>query len=172
MHCVGVISKITDKTDRKSNYYGNCESLVRPARLMGSYSTSPKKKVVMVSSMTAPFFMNDYLQTKREAENYLIANPDKFTSTILRPGLVWHLQERKWIIVFGYALNPLYYKLYSSLVSKKSVEQLNWLYSVALLPLPTHLDSMVHFTLQALQEGEHSPRIIDAFDMAEHYWRK
>lgn len=46
----------------------------------------------MVSSMTSPFFMKDYLVTKREAEKFLTERSDKFATTILRPGLIWHLE--------------------------------------------------------------------------------
>lgn len=79
---------MNDRNDKKSNYYGNCVSLTTPLQRM--YEASDKKrKVVMVSSMTSPFFMKEYLETKREAERYLIERSGKFTATILRPGLIW-----------------------------------------------------------------------------------
>ena len=49
--------------------------------------------VLISAGSTAPL-LEKYIQTKREAETYLIDECNEFDSYILRPGMVWHHSER------------------------------------------------------------------------------
>ena len=119
---------------------------------MAEKSEGRKKKVIMVSSLTAPCFMKEYLKTKREAERYLTEREESFNTTIIRPGLIWHFKERPWSMMFLAQLNPIYAKIYTSILNKENIDNINPLLSVLMLPLPTHLDSILHFAIESIKE--------------------
>ena len=47
--------------------------------------------------------LTKYFETKREAEDFLLNNCPHLEPVILRPGLVWHPQERQWAVPLGLA---------------------------------------------------------------------
>ena len=51
----------------------------------------------MISSEKAPPFLDKYLTTKREAEEYLLGEECKnLQVSIIRPGFIWDKVERWW----------------------------------------------------------------------------
>ena len=46
-----------------------------------------------------------YVEMKREAETFLLEECGQLSSTILRPGLVYHDHERPWSVPLGIASN-------------------------------------------------------------------
>ena len=68
-------------------------------------SSSPdnKKRFVYLSSAKPPPFLNEYITTKFEAEQYLFKECENLESYTLRPGFIWNKEHRSWSIplMFG-----------------------------------------------------------------------
>ena len=94
----------------------NRDSCIFTAReFVSSIEQDQQKQFVFLSaSETIGPLLEKYSQMKRQAEDYLIYDEDceqKLNPVILRPGLVWHQNERQWSLPlklatdFGYFLN-------------------------------------------------------------------
>ena len=57
----------------------------------------------MSAEQVAGEILQDYLDRKREAENFLLYHCPNLIPVILRPAFVWHENERAWTVPLAYA---------------------------------------------------------------------
>ena len=59
----------------------------------------------MLSSEKAPPFLDQYLTTKLEAEQYLKEECPNIKPILLRPGFIWDAQHRWWSVPLSYGVD-------------------------------------------------------------------
>ena len=64
-----------------------------------------KRHFVMLSSEKAPPFLDQYLTTKLEAEQYLREECPNIKPVLLRPGFIWDAQHRWWSVPLHYGVD-------------------------------------------------------------------
>lgn len=111
VHSVGTL--LQGKTPNTSYKAMNTETWVKIAKKFNEYAkiTGKQRNFVMISSEKAPPFLEEYITTKREAEEYLLNECTNLRVHILRPGFIVDPTERSWspylscIIKLGYQAN-------------------------------------------------------------------
>ncbi|EGR30406.1 nad-dependent epimerase dehydratase, putative [Ichthyophthirius multifiliis] len=98
---------------------------------------SVQKKLVYLSAQGHPPFIHRYIETKEQAEKYLL-DLNNVKTCVLKPGFIYSYQERKWSIPLKYTLdawgcihsfigksipqNTLMNQLYNELYVEKSIQ--------------------------------------------------
>ena len=84
----------------------NRESCTRLAKALFDRERAGKFIFLSAEAGILPMF-EDYYKTKLEAEEFLKENAGLHKICVVRPGLVWHRQDRPWLIPFGLAADVL-----------------------------------------------------------------
>jgi hypothetical protein len=66
-------------------------------------SGKPGRFVFLSAAPTIAPLLQLYLETKLQAEDFLLHNCPNLTPIILKPGLVWHESERSWSLPLKFA---------------------------------------------------------------------
>jgi nucleoside-diphosphate-sugar epimerase len=122
------------------------------------------KTFVYLSSEKAPPFLDDYLKTKIEAEQYILsAECENIRPTILRPGFIYDRSHRWWSLPLkigvdiGYLLNEKIYK------QTPFAKQIDFLFPAKSVKLST----VSHFAIEGL-EGKLTEKIITNSQMIDY----
>ena len=67
-----------------------------------------KRVFVLISSAKPPPFLNEYTETKFEAEKYLAKECENLEAFIIRPGFIWSTEYRWWSIPLQIIIEPLF----------------------------------------------------------------
>ena len=107
IHCVGGL--VEGKTYETTYDALNRDSCIRIAQKLDEYAKerNTKLKFVMISSEKAPPFLERYLTTKLEAEQYLVNECKNLHPIIIRPGFIVNQAERSWSAPLQYPVNIL-----------------------------------------------------------------
>lgn len=94
VHTLGTLIDSRTPLKIRDTYIGSYEQVNRDSALK-VLSVVEKSRVpfVYISAAKGWFFLPGYIETKREVEEYLKQNSDKFTYTILRPGVMYGQNE-------------------------------------------------------------------------------
>jgi hypothetical protein len=96
IHTVGTL--IPGKKPGTSYKEMNLDSAVKLATQFNKLAEEQnvKKNFIFISSEKAPPFLNEYLTSKQEAEEFLLNECDNLRVHILRPGFVVQPEARSW----------------------------------------------------------------------------
>ena len=111
IHSVGTL--LQGKTPNSTYKAMNTETWIKIATKFNEYAKISEKQrnFVMISSEKAPPFLEEYITTKREAEEYLLNEWKNLRVHILRPGFIVDPKERSWspylscLVKIGYHAN-------------------------------------------------------------------
>ena len=106
IHTVGTLIDSTIFGGKKPGDPGSYEQMNREtAKRIGSKLNefNKKQKIVYISANKPPPMLDRYITTKREAEKFLLEQPN-IKATILRPGFVVSAKERAWSVPTKYLL--------------------------------------------------------------------
>jgi hypothetical protein len=110
----------------------------------------------MISSEKAPPFLEKYITTKREAEEYLLSEECKdLKAAILRPGFIWDKENRSWSVPLKIVCD-LFYQMNESVYKKTPLsKQIDFLIPAK----STRLSTVGHFSIDGAL-GKLSEKII------------
>ena len=103
IHTVGILFE--SKKDPQRTYAAvNRDAAINMAKVLNKSAEEQavKKNFVMVGSEKAPPFLSAYLDTKLEAENYIINQCAHLHPTMLRPGFIVDKAHRSWSPIVGF----------------------------------------------------------------------
>ena len=149
VHTVGTL--LPSKTPGLSYREMNRDAAVNMARALNSFGTP--RNFVMISSERAPPFLDEYLTTKIEAENFVINECEHIKPTMLRPGFVVDREHRIWSPPLGMVVD-LAYILGTNLLQPIPVlgQKLDFLIPARSIPLSV----VCHFAIEgAMGKNEH-----------------
>lgn len=100
VHTIGTLIDSRTPLKLNNNYQGSYEQVNRDAALK-VLSVLPNSSVpfVYISAAKGWFFLPGYIESKRQVEDYLKSNSEKFTYTVLRPGIMYGQNENRLKIV-------------------------------------------------------------------------
>ena len=99
IHCVGTL--IEKKNNPKLTYDAmNRDTAMNVAAELQEYAekTGHNRNFVLISSEKAPPFLDRYLTSKLEAEEFILKECTNLNSVMLRPGFIYNKQYRWWSI--------------------------------------------------------------------------
>jgi len=106
IHAVGILFE--NKKDASRTYSAvNRDTCIDMAKELNRVSgeRNEKRRFVMISSEKGLPFMPGYLESKREAEDYLLNECPNLDVHILRPGFIWNSRERVWSMPVKYIVD-------------------------------------------------------------------
>ena len=112
----------------------------------------------MISSAKGPFFQPKYIQTKQQAEKYLLEECDKLNITIMQPGVVVD-QEHRWWSVPAKVGNDLVYNINEGVCTKVFPLAVTNALDMFIPAPSTQLATIAHFTLKGVT-GENEQQVI------------
>ena len=123
----------------------NRDTAVNMARELNALSSqSNKTNFVMISSNKAPAFLPAYIDTKIEAENFILTQCHNLSPVIVRPGFIYNMHHRSWSIPLMWGCELLH-QMNDKIVSKTPLAK-------AVDPLfpakPTKLETVCYFAVE------------------------
>lgn len=110
IHCVGTL--IEKKNKPHLTYEAmNRDTAINMAGELQDWAVKKmqKRNFVLISSEKAPPFLDAYLTTKKEAEQYILSEEcENLTPTIIRPGFIVDKNHRWWSIPLGAVVDLAY----------------------------------------------------------------
>ena len=106
VHCVGTL--IEKKNNPKLTYNAmNRDTVINVAAELQEIAEAKgeNRTFVLISSEKAPPFLDAYLTSKIEAEDYLFKECPNLKSTAIRPGFIWDPSHRWWSIPRHYGVD-------------------------------------------------------------------
>eukprot|EP00343_Euplotes_focardii_P006476 CAMPEP_0205811124 /NCGR_PEP_ID=MMETSP0205-20121125/15289_1 /ASSEMBLY_ACC=CAM_ASM_000278 /TAXON_ID=36767 /ORGANISM="Euplotes focardii, Strain TN1" /LENGTH=121 /DNA_ID=CAMNT_0053089911 /DNA_START=316 /DNA_END=678 /DNA_ORIENTATION=- len=101
------------------------------------------KNFIFISSEKAPPFLNEYLSSKKEAEEYLLNSCNYLNIHIVRPGFIVQAQDRSWSPFVGCVVN-IVANLNEGLIQKTPLaDPLDFLFPARATPLETIADVVI-----------------------------
>lgn len=137
VHCVGTL--IEGRTPETSYKAMNRDSCIKLARRLNEFAKmqDKQKNFILISSEKAPPFLNEYVTTKREAEDFLLNECSNLRAHIIRPGFIVQPNDRSWSPIVA-CLNNIGYNINEAVVKKTPLSShLDFLFPAHSTPLET-----------------------------------
>ena len=106
VHCVGTL--IEKKNNPKLTYNAmNRDTAINVAAELQDIAEAKgqSRSFVLISSEKAPPFLDAYLTSKIEAEDYIFKECPNLKATSIRPGFIWDASHRWWSIPLHYGVD-------------------------------------------------------------------
>ena len=112
IHCVGTL--IEKKNNPNLTYDAmNRDSAINVAAELQDFAekSGQPRNFVLISSEKAPPFLDRYLTSKLEAEDFILKKCTNLNSTMLRPGFIYDSHHRWWSIPLKYFVDIAWWML-------------------------------------------------------------